>query len=188
MARDTRSPSPVGSPYSSSKRSRRNEDHYDRDRRDGGRGYYRSRSPEVRILPTGITKRTYPKCSANNSILQRRRDRDRGRDRDGYRRRDRSIDRRDGYRDDSRDEDSSYRPTRRQRSRERDDGRDYRRRSRDREQRSKRDDSRDRRRRREDSADSRNTPRRDDSGDHVSQKSSGVKSKEVSFSPYTLTV
>lgn len=47
MARDTRSPSPVGSTFSSSKRSRRNED-YDRDRRDGVRGSRRSRSPEVR--------------------------------------------------------------------------------------------------------------------------------------------
>lgn len=49
MARhgDTRSPSPVGSTLSSSRRPRREDDRYDRTRRDDGRSYRRSRSPEV---------------------------------------------------------------------------------------------------------------------------------------------
>ncbi|KAI2790180.1 Pre-mRNA-processing ATP-dependent RNA helicase prp5 [Penicillium oxalicum] len=51
MARhgDTRSPSPVGSTYSSSRRNRRDDDRYDRHRRDEGRGYRRSRSPETDV-------------------------------------------------------------------------------------------------------------------------------------------
>ncbi|KAK2755864.1 pre-mRNA processing RNA-helicase [Arachnomyces sp. PD_36] len=164
--RDTRSPSPVGSTYSSSKRSRKDEDRP----RDDKRGHRRSRSPE-----------------------RRRRDRDRDRDRDPYRRRDRSAGRRDDY-DDRRDGDSSYRPNRRdrsrdrRRSRERDDGRDYRRRSRDRDYRSRRDDSRDRaRRRRDDSTDSKRKARRDDSRDRASNKDSGTKSREVSKTPTPAT-
>ena len=52
MARhgDTRSPSPVGSSYSSSKRGRRDDDRYDKSRRDDGRSHRhrtRSRSPDV---------------------------------------------------------------------------------------------------------------------------------------------
>ncbi|KAF3481492.1 pre-mRNA-processing ATP-dependent RNA helicase prp5 [Arthroderma uncinatum] len=47
MARDTRSPSPVGSTYSSSKRSRRSDDNYDKGRRHEVKGYRRSRSPET---------------------------------------------------------------------------------------------------------------------------------------------
>ncbi|RAL00370.1 DEAD/DEAH box RNA helicase [Aspergillus ibericus CBS 121593] len=137
MARhgDTRSPSPVGSTYSSSRRSRRDDDRYER-RRDDGRSYRRSRSPERRY-----------------------------RDRDAYRRRDRSLDRRDDYRDeDSYRPNRRERSRDRRRSRDRDDhrrrsrDRDYRSRrddSRDRARRrtddsadlkykSRRDDSRDR--------------------------------------------
>ncbi|XRM41488.1 pre-mRNA processing RNA-helicase [Aspergillus tubingensis] len=141
MARhgDTRSPSPVGSTYSSSRRNRRDDDRYERSRRDDGRSYRRSRSPERRY-----------------------RERERDRDRDAYRRRDRSLDRRDedsyrpGRRERSRD---------RRRSRERDD---YRRRSRDRNYRSRREDSRDRARRRtDDSADLKYKSRRDDSRDRA---------------------
>ncbi|KAL4969078.1 DEAD/DEAH box RNA helicase [Aspergillus stella-maris] len=141
MARrgDTRSPSPVGSTYSSSRRSRRDDDRYER-KRDDGRSYRRSRSPERRY---------------------------RDRDRDSYRRRDRSVDRRDSHRDDDgyRRRDRSRD---RRRSRDRDYDRDYRRRSRsrDREYRSRRDDSRDRAQRRTDnSADLKHKSRRDDSRD-----------------------
>ncbi|OAX85257.1 pre-mRNA-processing ATP-dependent RNA helicase PRP5 [Emergomyces africanus] len=157
MARDTRSPSPVGSTHSF-KRSRRDEDRYDRSRRDDVKERRRSRSPD-------------------------RRYRDRDRDRNSYRRRDRS---RDDHRDDRRDEDT-YRPSKRDRSRTRyrsrdlDDDREYRRRSRDREHRSRRDDSRDRgRRRRGDSTDSKRDYRRDDSRERVSTKGIGVKSQETS--------
>ncbi|KAL3460677.1 Pre-mRNA-processing ATP-dependent RNA helicase prp5 [Aspergillus heterothallicus] len=154
MARrgDTRSPSPVGSTYSSSKRSRKEDDRYERSKRDDGRGYRRSRSPERRY-----------------------RERDhRDRDRDTYRRRERSIDRRDDHRDED-----SYR--RRRRSRDRDYDRDYRRRSRsrDRDYRSRRDDSRDRvRRRTDDSADLKHKSRRDDSRDQT--RGTDPKSREPS--------
>ncbi|KAF9887513.1 pre-mRNA processing RNA-helicase [Aspergillus nanangensis] len=149
MARhgDTRSPSPVGSTYSSSRRSRRDDDRYERSRRDDGRGYRRSRSPERRY-----------------------------RDRDAYRRRDRSLDRRDNYRDED-----SYRPNRRdrRRSKDRDDDRDYRRRSRERDFRSRRDDSRDRARRRaDDSADLKHKSRRDGSRDRT--KEPAPRSRETS--------
>ncbi|OJJ73961.1 hypothetical protein ASPBRDRAFT_29119 [Aspergillus brasiliensis CBS 101740] len=145
MARhgDTRSPSPVGSTYSSSRRNRRDDDRYERSRRDDGRSYRRSRSPERRY-----------------------RERERDRDRDSYRRRDRSLDRRDDHRDED-----SYRPSRRERSRDRRRSRDrddYRRRSRDRDYRSRREDSRDRARRRtDDSADLKYKSRRDDSRDRA---------------------
>ncbi|KAL4997105.1 Pre-mRNA-processing ATP-dependent RNA helicase prp5 [Aspergillus recurvatus] len=156
MARhgDTRSPSPVGSTYSSSRRSRRDDDRYER-KRDDGRSYRRSRSPE-------------------------RRYRERDRDRDSYRRRDRSVDRRDSHRD----EDSYRRRDRsrdRRRSRDRNHDRDYRRRSRsrDRDYRSRRDDSRDRARRRtDDSADLKRKSRRDDSRDRT--RDSEPKSREAS--------
>ncbi|KAL8761150.1 MAG: hypothetical protein Q9184_002704 [Pyrenodesmia sp. 2 TL-2023] len=147
MARhgNTRSPSPVGSSYSSSKRPRRDDDRYDKSRRDDGRGHRRrsrSRSPDVWTHPSAV----------NVNVLipptQRRyRDRDSRyhRDDDYYRssRRDRSRERR--------------------RSRDRDLGRDNRRRSRERDSRVKRDDSRDRRRRRDESTDSRRRERRDGS-------------------------
>ncbi|KAB8238821.1 DEAD/DEAH box RNA helicase [Aspergillus alliaceus] len=165
MARhgDTRSPSPVGSTYSSSRRSRRDDDRYERSRRDDGRSYRRSRSPEKRY-----------------------RERERERDRDSYRRRDRSLDRRADYRDED-----TYRPSRRdrsrdrRRSRDRDDDRDYRRRSRDRDYRSRRDDSRDRARRRtDDSADLKHKSRRDDSRERT--RESVPRSRETS-KPSTLT-
>ncbi|KAL4952366.1 hypothetical protein BDW69DRAFT_185507 [Aspergillus filifer] len=153
MARpgDTRSPSPVGSTYSSSRRSRRDDDRYER-KRDDGRTYRRSRSPERRY---------------------------RDRDRDLYRRRDRSVDRRDSHRDDDgyRRRDRSRD---RRRSRDRDYDRDYRRRSRsrDRDYRSRRDDSRDRARRRtDDSADLKHKSRRDDSRD---RRGSEPQSRETS--------
>ncbi|KAJ9308230.1 hypothetical protein DTO217A2_2212 [Paecilomyces variotii] len=143
----------ISSTYSSSRRSRREDDRYDRSRRDDGRSYRRSRSPERRY-----------------------------RDRDLYRRRDRSLDRRDDHRDED-----SYRPSRRERSRDRrrsrdrDDDRDYRRRSRDRDYRSRRDDSRDRaRRRRDDSTDSKRKSRRDDSRERASPRDPGARSREAS--------
>ncbi|KAJ5777449.1 Pre-mRNA-processing ATP-dependent RNA helicase prp5 [Penicillium odoratum] len=157
MARhgDTRSPSPVGSTHSS-KRSRRDDDRYDRSRRDEGRSYRRSRSPEI--------------------TLQRRyRGRDNGRDRPSYRRRDRSLDRRD---------EDTYRPTRRERSRDRRRSRerdDFRRRSRDRDYRPRRDDSRDRdRRRTDDSADLKSKSRREDSRDRGSNRQSRSRTREPS--------
>ncbi|KAJ5740769.1 Pre-mRNA-processing ATP-dependent RNA helicase prp5 [Penicillium malachiteum] len=161
MARhgDTRSPSPVGSTYSSSKHGRRDNDRYDRNRRDEGRSYRRSRSPDRRF-----------------------RDRDLGRDRDGYRRRDRSLDRRDEdtYRPSRRE-----RSRDRRRSKDRDD---YRRRSRDREYRPRRDDSRDRDRRRlDDSADMKPKSRREDSRDRdrgVSRRSrSGTREPSKPSTP-----
>ncbi|KAL4879511.1 hypothetical protein BJY04DRAFT_93609 [Aspergillus karnatakaensis] len=159
MARhgDTRSPSPVGSTYSSSRRSRRDDERHER-KRDDGRAYRRSRSPERRY---------------------RERERERDRDRDSYRRRDRSLDRRD-----HRDDDGYRRRDRsrdRRRSRDRDHDRDYRRRSRsrDREYRSRRDDSRDRpRRRTDDSADLKHKSRRDDSRDRA--RGSEPKSRDIS--------
>ncbi|KAF7719338.1 DEAD box Pre-mRNA-processing ATP-dependent RNA helicase, prp5 subfamily [Penicillium ucsense] len=159
MARhgDTRSPSPVGSTYSSSRRNRRDDDRYDRHRRDDGRGYRRSRSPERRY-----------------------RDHPHGRDRDGYRRRDRSIDRRDEdtYRPNRRD-----RSRERRRSRDRDDDRGYRRKSRDRDYRPRRDDSRDRdRRRTDDLADPKHKPRRVDSRDRGGSRRSRSRTQEPSKS------
>jgi len=175
MARhgDTRSPSPVGSTYSSSRR-RREDDRYDRTRRDDGRSYRRSRSPEVRLT---LSKPILPDQSANMRDTQRRYRGGRGnpRDRDGYRRRDRSLDRRD---------EDIYRPPRRdrsrdrRRSRDRDDDRDFRR---DRDARARRDDSRDRDRRRpDDSADVRPKSRRDDSRDRAPNERSISKTREVS--------
>ncbi|OGM44063.1 pre-mRNA-processing ATP-dependent RNA helicase PRP5 [Aspergillus bombycis] len=155
MARhgDTRSPSPVGSTYSSSRRSRRDDDRYERSRRDDGRSYRRSRSPEKRF---------------------------RDRDRDSYRRRDRSLDRRADYRDEDTYRPSRRDRSRdRRRSRDRDEDRDYRRRSRDRDFRSRRDDSRDRARRRtDDSADLKHKSRRDDSRERA--RDSVPRSRETS--------
>ncbi|KAK5806235.1 hypothetical protein VI817_000493 [Penicillium citrinum] len=107
-------------------------------------------------------------------MIRRYRDRDHGRDRDGYRRRERSIDRRD---------DDSYRPSRRDRSRDRrrDDDRDYRRRSRDRDYRPRRDASRDRERRRpDDTADLKHKSRRDDSRDRGVNRRSRSRTQEPS--------
>ena len=172
MARhgDTRSPSPVGSTYSSSRRSRRDDDRSER-RRDDGRGHRRSRSPEVSGKVPGLTNAASDQFT---SFQRRYRDRDAGRDRDGYRRRDRSLDRRD---------ENTYRPGRRDRSRDRrrDDDRDYRRRSRDKDYRARRDDSRDRdRRRTDDSADLKPKPRREDSRDRGVSRRSSSRVLEVS--------
>jgi len=178
MARhgDTRSPSPVGSTYSSSRRSRRDDDRYER-RRDDGRGHRRSRSPEVCGESLPCIKR---RGSNQFAPFQRRyRDRDAGRDRDSYRRRERSLDRRD---------EDSYRPARRDRSRDRrrDDDRDYRRRSRDRDHRARRDDSRDRdRRRTDDSADLKHKRRRENSRERGASRRSSSRALEVnSLRPY----
>jgi ATP-dependent RNA helicase DDX46/PRP5 len=139
--RDTRSPSPVGSSYSSSKR--RGDDR----RRDDRRSYRRSRSrsPDVRS-PSEHLRRVR---EAGTNPFGQRRYRDRPRDRfdhDTHRpRRDRSRDRR--------------------RSRDRGIVRDERPRSRDRDPRERRD-SRDRdQRRRDDSADSKRSGKRRPSRD-----------------------
>lgn len=100
----------------------------------------------------------------------------RDRDRDGYRRRDRSLDRRD---------EDSYRPSRRdrsrdrRRSRDRGDDREYRRRSRDRDFRARRDDSRDRDRRRTGDADLRHKSRREESRDREAARRSRSRTQEV---------
>lgn len=191
MARrgDTRSPSPVGSTYSSSKRSRRDEDRYDRDGRDEGRPHRRSRSPDVSLFQhqRGVFQLPY----RDNQLTRNSQHQRRYRDRDGYRRRDRdrSVDRRDrnGYRDEH-----NYKPSKRDQSRERQrslerrSDRNYRRRSRerdrsrDRDNRSRRDDSRDRvRRRRDDSTDSRRKARRDSRDNQDSAAGSrGVSAQE----------
>ncbi|KIV79327.1 hypothetical protein PV11_06893 [Exophiala sideris] len=166
MARhgDTRSPSPVGSSYSSSKRSRREEDRYERSRRDDDRGHRRrhsrSRSPDRRHR-------------------DRDRDRDRARDRDGdgYRRRDRSVDRRyDGRRD------QDYHYSRRERSRDRRQSRDRdeRRRNRDRDTRSKRDDSRDKDRRLRDESTESKKRKREDSRERQTKRDANNVSREIS--------
>ncbi|KAL4893903.1 Pre-mRNA-processing ATP-dependent RNA helicase prp5 [Aspergillus ambiguus] len=111
MARhgDTRSPSPVGSTYSSSRRSRRDDDRYERSRRDDGRSYRRSRSPERRYRERdrdSYRRDDYRDEDSYRPIRRdrsrdRRRSRDRGDDRD-HRRRSRERDYR-SRRDDSRD-------------------------------------------------------------------------------------
>lgn len=176
MARhgDTRSPSPVGSSYSSSKRSRRDDDRYERSRRDDDRvhrrKHSRSRSPEV-SRPFKITFGSY----ADLWPFQRRRDRDR--DRGGHRRRDRSLDRR--Y-DSRRDDDYHYSRRDRSRDRRRSRDRDDRRRSRDRDARPRHDDPRDKDRRiRDESTDSRKR-KRDSSRDRPAKKDSIDVSAEVS--------
>ncbi|CAG8211740.1 unnamed protein product [Penicillium olsonii] len=183
MARrgDTRSPSPVGSTYSSSRR-RREDDRYDRSRRDDGRSYRRSRSPEVSQTHSQPTLHRQV-ADLGNSQRRYRGGRGDPRDRDGYRRRDRSVDRRD---------EDSYRPPRRERSRDRrrsrdrNDDRDY---HRDRDIRPRRDDSRERdRRRADDSADVRPKFRRDDSRDRASSRRSMSKSREVSHPIYDSVV
>ncbi|CAG8067000.1 unnamed protein product [Penicillium salamii] len=174
MARrgDTRSPSPVGSTYSSSRRRREN-DRYD-GRRDDGRGYRRSRSPEVSWTYSQPTLRRQV-ADLGNSQRRYRGGRGDPRDRDGYRRRDRSVDRRD---------EDSYRPRRdrsrdRRRSRDRNDDRDF---PRDRDTRARRDDSRNRDRRwADDSADMRPQSRRDDSRDRTSSRRSISKTRDVSY-------
>ncbi|KAL9107998.1 MAG: hypothetical protein Q9227_007213 [Pyrenula ochraceoflavens] len=173
--RDSRSPSPVGSSHSASKR-RRDDDRYEKGR-GGHRRRSRSRSPDVR------PNKFWHACFAND-IPQRRyrdhdRERDRDRNRDVYRRRDRSLDRRRDRRDDRR-EDDAYRSSRKERSRERRRSRDRedRRRSRDRDYKYRRDDSRGATRRLEDSADMKRNGRRAASGDRTLRKEGG-NSNEV---------
>lgn len=185
MARhgDTRSPSPVGSSYSSSKRIRREEDGHDRSRREDGKSHRkrsRSRSPDVRKISPGLHVQNAHQYHSQRRYRERERDRDR--DRDNYRRRDRSIDRR--Y-DDRRDGDT-YRSVRRERSRDRrrSKDRDDRRRSRDKDYRSRRQDSRERNgRRRDDSTDSRRKTKRDEDRERVPVKPSTNPSREVSRHP-----
>lgn len=71
MARhgDTRSPSPVGSSYSASKRHHRDEDRYERTRRDDGRGHRRrsrTRSPDVGYTTYSFAKSNL--CLFRNGI------------------------------------------------------------------------------------------------------------------------
>ncbi|KAG6046751.1 pre-mRNA processing RNA-helicase [Claviceps sp. LM77 group G4] len=105
--RDSRSPSPAGSQHSS-RRHRKDDDRRDRDRdrRDDGRDYRRrtrSRSPDVRNesihqihARLNHTDEFIPTQNRHRDRGGRERDRDR--DRDPYRRRERSLDRRDGDR------------------------------------------------------------------------------------------
>ena len=185
MARheDTRSPSPVESSYSFSKRSRKGDDRDDgrreKRRREDDRVHRRrrSRSPSPDVGLYLCDRSNY----LTNEYKQRRhkdRDRERDRDHDRYRRRDRSVDRRhDGRRDDEKH--SSRRD--RSRDRRRSPGRDDRRRSRDRP--SRRQDSRERdHRRRDESVESRKR-KRDDSRDRTSKRESGHASREVSNQP-----
>lgn len=143
--RDSRSPSPAGSPYNS-RRHHKGDDRRDRERRDDGkdaRRRSRSRSPDVRSYHR-FSPGPYSNRLTNQHNRQRDRDRDRdrgGRDRDGYRRRERSIDRRDDdyYRGGPRDHRGDRRRSRerytdrlrspdRRRNRSRDGDRDSRRR------------------------------------------------------------
>ncbi|CCE34057.1 related to RNA helicase [Claviceps purpurea 20.1] len=103
--RDSRSPSPAGSQHSS-RRHRKDDDRRDRDRdrRDDGRDYRRrtrSRSPDVR---NESSHQMHARLNHTDEFIptqNRHRDRggrERDRDRDPYRRRERSLDRRDGDR------------------------------------------------------------------------------------------
>ncbi|KAG6021075.1 pre-mRNA processing RNA-helicase [Claviceps sp. Clav32 group G5] len=103
--RDSRSPSPAGSQHSS-RRHRKDDDRRDRDRdrRDDGRDYRRrtrSRSPDVR---NESIHQIHARLNHTDEFIptqNRHRDRggrERDRDRDPYRRRERSLDRRDGDR------------------------------------------------------------------------------------------
>ena len=172
---DIRSPSPVGSSHSSSKRHHRDDDRYDRkDHRDDGRSRRyrsRSRSPDVGHARLKST-RPFPDVH----VQQRR-----YRDRDSRHHRERSRDR---YRGDDTFRTHLKELSREQRrSRDRDhdrDVKDYRRRSRERNFRAGRDDSRDRpRRRRDDSADL----RRKDRGDCSRDRNHRPSAKEVYLNP-----
>ncbi|KFA66285.1 hypothetical protein S40285_01863 [Stachybotrys chlorohalonatus IBT 40285] len=188
--RDSRSPSPAGS-HHSSRRHRKDDDRRERDRRDDGRDYRRrsrSRSPDVRRPFARPSDSLYSDFSINYQPRHRDRDRDRdrgGRDRD-YRRRERSVDRRDDYyrgaRHDTRDRD-------RRRSRDRGADRNRsppraRNRSRDHDRDTKRrDDSRDKGRgRREDTADSQNRSNRD----HQRGETGKAGANEVSAAMFRL--
>ncbi|KAK5073871.1 pre-mRNA processing RNA-helicase [Lithohypha guttulata] len=169
----SRSPSPVGSTYSSSKRIRREEDRYDRSRKDDDRHHRRkrsrSRSPERR--------------RDRERDRDRNRDRDRDRDRDNYRRRDRSSDRRHDDRYD-RDKYSSRRDRSRDRRRSRD--RDTRRLSRESDHRTKREDSHDRdRKKRDDSADAKKRKREDSRERPTTRDSASASASKQSSAPAT---
>lgn len=176
MARhgDTRSPSPVGSSYSLSKRSRRPDDHYERSKRGDERSRrYRSRSRSPDVRPA--TRFTYQYIT-DFSHLQKR-----YRDRDDNKHRDRSSDRR---------HDDTYRSSRREksrdrrRSRDRDRVKDYRNRSRDRDYRDRRDTSRDYdRRRRDSSTDSKVNGRRKDNIERRPSRDKVRDKIEVRFVP-----
>lgn len=146
--RDSRSPSPAGSQFGS-RRQRKDDDRRDRDRRDDGRDYRRrsrSRSPDVRTLDGYRSTGLYSDLIINKQNRYRDRggrDRDRDRDRDSYRRRERSVDRRDDdhYRGGTREHrdrerrrsrdrynDRPRSPAGRRRNRSRDSDRDHRRR------------------------------------------------------------
>ncbi|KAK7427705.1 pre-mRNA processing RNA-helicase [Neonectria magnoliae] len=169
--RDSRSPSHAGSP-NSSRRPRKDDDRRERDRRDDGRDHprgARSRSPDVRRHDRNA-RGLYSDEMLHEQPRYRDRDRDnrdRGRDRDNFRRRDRSLDRRDddyyrGGRRDRRDGDrrrsrdrfdDRNRSSDRRQNRSRGGDRDFRR----------RDDSRDRTRgNREGTADSHARSNRDE--------------------------
>ena len=187
MARhgDTRSPSPVGSSYSSSKRSRRDEGRNERSRRDDDRDrdrghrrkHSRSRSPDVQLA-----RSTTLKTQADEIFQQRRhrdRDRDRDRERDVYHRREHSLDRRYAGR---KDDDYHYSRRERDRSRDRRRSRDRDDRRRSRDGRSRREDSRTREGRlREDSTESRKR-KRDGSRKRGAKRDSGNGFREVSSS------
>lgn len=171
--RDSRSPSPAGSSHSA-RRPHKDDDRRDRDRRDDGRDHRRlsrSRSPDVRRY-RGESGNLYSDDLINQKQRHRdqnrdRLDRDRTRDRDHFRRRDRSVDRRDDdhFRGSRRDRDRDRRRSRdrfgdrnrspdRRRNRSRDGERGFRR----------REDSRDRAHgRREGTADSNARSNRDES-------------------------
>ncbi|KAH6961255.1 Pre-mRNA-processing ATP-dependent RNA helicase PRP5 [Fusarium avenaceum] len=156
--RDSRSPSPAGSTHSS--RRHRNDDRRNRDRRNDGRDNRRrsrTRSPDVRRHHS-TSGRLYSDDLIHKQPRNRDRDRDRdrGREQDYYRRRERSIDRRD---------DNYYRGGRRD-NRERD-----RRRSRDRYDDRIRSPDRRRNRSRENDRDVR---RRDDSRNHAPGRREGT--------------
>ncbi|CAL8583351.1 pre-mRNA processing RNA-helicase, variant 2 [Xanthoria parietina] len=125
MARpgDPRSPSPVGSSYSSSKRSRRDGDRHDRSRRDDGRSHRRrsrSRSPDRRYRdhdPRSHRDRyddDYHRSGRRDRSRDRRRSRDRDLGRDNRREKDTRA-KRDGSRDPRRRRDGSTDSRRRER-------------------------------------------------------------------------
>ncbi|KAK2592842.1 pre-mRNA processing RNA-helicase [Conoideocrella luteorostrata] len=144
--RDSRSPSPAGSQYNP-RRHRKDDDRRDRDRdrRNDGRDYRRrsrSRSPDVRRTDRERPTRLYSdRVLSKQNRYRDRAGRDRDRDRDSFRRRDRSVDRRDDdhHRGDPRDNrDGERRRSRdryndrprspgRRRNRSRDSDRDHRR-------------------------------------------------------------
>ncbi|CAO1604929.1 pre-mRNA processing RNA-helicase [Xanthoria calcicola] len=125
MARpgDPRSPSPVGSSYSSSKRSRRDGDRHDRSRRDDGRSHRRrsrSRSPDRRYRdhdPRSHRDRyedDYHRSGRRDRSRDRRRSRDRDLGRDNRRDKDTRA-KRDASRDPRRRRDGSTDSRRRER-------------------------------------------------------------------------